>query len=239
MGGLVMSDSPSPIRSYQRIFRPDRRIYQIDGRRLPVPGGVPLNWLTWAFATLLMVLVLSSRSLAFTVVAAGIAGLVGAESRGWQGALAGAAVTACAVQVCGVLLGWVDWPLRLLVLPGLVATAAGQLTPDGRSAHRYLLSRVLVRLRAARRSLERPVAVDGQVQEWAPRVWVAPDHHLPVLHHGRIQGPARVVFGRPVVLTPSRGRHVARAAEGHRMRAREVRAEVVELGAGQVLEIRS
>ena len=31
-----------PVRSYQRLFSPDRRIYAIDGRTLPVPGGVPL-----------------------------------------------------------------------------------------------------------------------------------------------------------------------------------------------------
>lgn len=236
-----MSNSGSssvPIRSYQRIFKPDRRIYQIDGRRLPVPGGVPLNWLIWAFGTLLMVLVLSSRSLLFTLVAAGIGGLLGGESRGWRGAVTAAAVVGCAVQISGLLLGWVDWPLRLLVLPGLVATAAGQLTPDGRSAHRYLLSRLLVRLRTTRRSLERPVLVDGQVVEWAPRVWVAPDSHWPVLCHGRVHGPAEVAFGRPMVLVRRRGRHVARPAEGHRMRTGEVRAEVVRLLAGQVLEIR-
>jgi TcpE family len=233
-----VSDSQAPIRSYQRIFKPDRRIYQIDGRRLPVPGGVPLNWLVWAFGTLLAVLVLSSRSLLFTLVAGGVGALLGAGSRGWRGAVAAGAVAACAVQVCGLLLGWVDWPLRLLVLPGLVATAAGQLTPDGRSAHRYLLSRVAVRLRAARRSLERPVTVDGEMADWAPRVWVAPDHYSPVLYHGRVQGPARVVFGREVVLTPRRGRHVARPAAGHRMREREVLAEVVQLERGQVLEIR-
>jgi TcpE family len=237
-GAVAVTDSPAPIRSYQRIFKPDRRIYQIDGRRLPVPGGVPLNWLVWAFATLLVILVLSARSLLFTVVAAGVGALLGAESRGWWGALAAGGVVACAVQVCGLLLGWVDWPLRLVVLPALVATAAGQLTPDGRSAHRYLLSRATVRLRAARRSLQRPVTVDGQVDEWAPRVWVAPDQHSPVLYHGRVQGPAQVVFGRQVVLTPRRGRYVARPAAGHRMRDREVRAEVVALAQGQVLEIR-
>ena len=33
-----------PIRSYQRIFRPERRIYHLEGRALPVPGGVPLRW---------------------------------------------------------------------------------------------------------------------------------------------------------------------------------------------------
>ncbi|MHB8241052.1 MAG: TcpE family conjugal transfer membrane protein [Solirubrobacteraceae bacterium] len=233
-----MSDSPAPIRSYQRIFRPDRRIYQIDGRRLPLPGGLPLNWLAWAFGALLVVLVLSSRSLLFTLVAGAVAGFLAAGWRGWRGVLVAGALAACAVQVTGFVLGWVDWPLRLLVGPGVIATAAGQLAPDGRHAHRYLLSRAAVRLRAARRSLDRPVMVDGELEVWAPRVWVAPDEHFPVLHHGRVHGPARVVFGREVVLTPRRGRHVARPAVGHRMRAREVTAEVVELGVGQILEIR-
>jgi hypothetical protein len=233
-----MSDSSAPIRSYQRIFTPDRRIYQIDGRRLPVPGGVPLNWLGWAFASLLVILVLSTRSALLTAIAALGAGALLAGSRGWRGALAAGALAAFGVQLCGLVLGWIDWPLRLVVLPILIATAAGQLTPDGRSAHRYLISRVALRLRATRRSLERPVLVDDQVERWAPRVWVAPDHHAPVLQHGRVQGPARIVFGRPVILTPRRGRHVARPAQGHRMRSRDVRAEVVELGEGQVVEIR-
>jgi hypothetical protein len=233
-----MGDAPATVRSYQRIFKPERRIYQIDGRRLPVPGGVPLNWLAWATGALLVVLVLSARSASFTLVAAGVGGVVGGEARGWRGALLVFAGVAGAIQIAGFLLGWVDWPLRLVVLPALVASAAGQLTPDGRSAHRYLLSRLLVRLRAGRRSLGRPVLVDGHVVEWAPRVWVAPDEHSPVLEHGRVHGPAEVVFGRPVVLTRRRRRHVARDAATHRAREGDVRAEVVKLAAGQVLEVR-
>ena len=146
-----MSDSPAPVRSYQRIFRPERRIYQIDGRRLPVPGGVPLSWLGWASGALLVIVILSSRSTAFTVAAGGVAALAGASLRGWRGALLAGSAAAFAVQAAGVLLGWLDWPLRLLILPVLVATAAGQLSPDGRDAHRYLLSRVAVRLRPPRR----------------------------------------------------------------------------------------
>ncbi len=84
-----MSDSPHTIRSYQRIFRPDRRIYQVDGRRLPVPGGVPLQWLGWAFASLVGVLVLSQRSILFAVVLAGIGGVLGASAHGWRGGVAG------------------------------------------------------------------------------------------------------------------------------------------------------
>jgi len=43
-----MSHGYEPIRSYQRIFRPERRIYQVEGHVLPVPGGVPLRWLAYA-----------------------------------------------------------------------------------------------------------------------------------------------------------------------------------------------
>ena len=112
--------------------------------------------------------------------------------------------------LAGVLLGWVDWPLRLLVAPAMLATLAGQASPDGRPAHRYLTSWVAVRLRAARHSLDRTIPADGEVHVWAPRVWVAPDERSPVLHHGRVRGPARLVFGRPVVVIPGRGRSLVR-----------------------------
>ncbi len=233
-----MSDSPVPIRSYQRIFTPDRRIYQIDGRRLPVPGGVPLSWLGWAFGALLTVLVLSQRSILLAVVLGAIGALLGASSRGWIGAGTAAAAGFAGTLAAGVLLGWIDWPLRLIVLPVAVATFAGQSSPDGRAAHRYLLSWLAVRLRAARRSLDRPLPADGESWLWAPQVWVAPDHHSPVLQRGRVRGPARLVFGRPVVVIPRRGRDVVRPAAGHRIRPGERLVEVIELAPEQVVEVR-
>lgn len=234
----VVSDGSQPIRSYQRIFKPDRRVYAIDGRRLPVPGGVPLDWLGWAFASLLVVLVLSQRSLIFAVVVAGIGGLLGASAQGWAGALTGALGAFVACLSAGVLLDWLDWPLRLVIVPGLAATLAGQPAPDGRPAHRYLTSLLGLRLRATRRSLDGAIAPDGAARSWAPRVWVAPDEHSPVLHHGRVKGPARLVFAHPVVAVPGRGRLILRSAEGHRVRDGERLAEVIELGDGQLVEIR-
>ncbi len=233
-----MSDSSHPIRSYQRIFRPDRRIYQIDGRRLPVPGGVPLQWLAWAFCALVLILVLSQRSIVFALVLGAIGALLGASSHGARGAALAGATGFLGVLFAGVLLGWLAWPLRLIVAPGMVATLAGQASPDGRPAHRYLTSWLSVQLRAARRSLDRPIPVEGVVDVWAPLVWVAPDEHSPVLHHGRVRGPARLVFGRPVVVIAARGRFVVRPAEGHRMRRGQRLAEVIELSAGQVVEVR-
>ena len=233
-----MSDTSHPIRSYQRIFRPDRRIYQIDGRRLSVPGGVPLESLGWAFGALVLILVLAQRSILFALVLGGIGALLGASSHGAKGAVLAGAVGFLGALLAGVVLGWLAWPLRLVVAPGMVAVLAGQASPDGRPAHRYLTSWLSVRLRPARRSLERPIPVEGVVHVWAPQVWVAPDERSPVLHHGRVQGPARLVFGRPVIAIPARGRLVVRPAEGHRMRAGERRAEVIELADGQVVEVR-
>ncbi len=234
-----MSDSAHPVRSYQRIFKVDRRVYAIDGRRLPVPGGVPLEWLGWAFVSLVAILVLSQRSLLLAVVLGAIGGLLGAGSHGWVGALIGTIVGFLATLMVGVVLGWLDWPLRLLIAPGMIATLAGQSSPDGRPAHRYLTSWVALRLRASRRSLEAAIPAEGEVHVWAPQVWVAPDERSPVLHHGRVQGPARLVFANPVVVIPGRGRHVVRPAQGRRVRRGERLAEVVELGDGQVVEVRA
>jgi hypothetical protein len=233
-----MSDSPHPIRSYQRIFKPDRRVYAIDGRRLPVPGGVPLEWLGWAFVSLIVVLVLSERSILFAIVLAATGGLFGAGSHGWQGGVIGALAAFATTLLAGVLLDWLDWPLRLLIVPGMVATLAGQASPDGRPAHRYLTCWLGLRLRAARRSLDGAIGSEGEVHVWAPQVWVAPDEHSPVLHHGRVRGPARLIFAHPVVAVPARGRFIVRRAEGHRVRAGERLAEVIELGDGQVVEVR-
>jgi hypothetical protein len=233
-----MSDSAHPIRSYQRIFKPDRRVYAIDGRRLPVPGGVPLEWLGWAFGSLLLVLVLSGRSLILGVVLAALGGLLGASSRGWPGAFLGAVGAFAATMLAGVVLDWLDWPLRLLVAPAMIATLAGQAAPDGRPAHRYLASWAALRMRSARRSLDGAIGAEDEVHRWAPRVWVAPDQYSAVLHHGRVRGPARLVFAHPVVVIQGRRRLILRRAEGHRIREGERLAEVIELGEGQLAEVR-
>lgn len=233
-----MSDSTHPIRSYQRIFKPDRRIYQIDGRRLPIPGGVPLEWLCWAFCSLIGVLVVSQRSIVLAGIVAAVVALVGASSHGPTGAVLGGLAGLVVTLLAGVALDWLDWPLRLLVVPGMIATLAGQSSPDGRPTHRYLTSLVALRLRAARRTLDGAIGAEQQERLWAPQVWIAPDQHSPVLHHGQVRGPARLVFGQRVVAIPGRGRLIIRRADGHRMRSGERLCEVVELAEGQVAEVR-
>lgn len=235
-----MADERYPIRSYQRIFRPDRRVYQIEGHRLPVPGGVPLRWLGYATASLLGVLVLSGRSLGLSVllgVGAGGYGLAVGDRA--AAALAGAAV-AFGAQVAGLVLGGLDWPLRLLMVPALVATLLTQATPDGRPAHRYALSRVRLWLSPARRSLGRPLPPGGEPR-WQPtELWVAPDEHVPGLRCARVHGPAVASFTAPVLVARGRLRR-------RRWRARPVRAssrgrgsvvDSFELAAGERLEVR-
>ena len=118
------------VRSYQRIFSPERRIHQVEGRPLPVPGGVPLRWLGWMLGTLVAVLAVGSGSLfvpAAAAVAAGAGGLtIGDRTAGLLAATAAAAGT----LALGIFLGVLDWPFRLVVVPmailfGAIAAAGG------------------------------------------------------------------------------------------------------------------
>ena len=63
-------------------------------------------------------------------------------------ASAAVACTAGGLALAGVLLRLVDWPLRLVVLPAVVATALTQLAPDGRAAHRFAASWLRAQLAA-------------------------------------------------------------------------------------------
>jgi hypothetical protein len=233
-------DEPGLIRSYQRIFRPERRLYQVEGRRLPVPGGVPLRWLGWATGALLCVLVLSSGSAAVAVLAAAGAGLVGLAVGGRAGALAAGALAFVAVPVLGFWLSLLDWPLRYLVLPGLVATLATQATPDGRRADRFAWSWLALRLAPRRRSLGRALPLSGRRQRPQARLWVAPDERSPRLRRARLRGPARVRFRAAMAVRHRawpRRRTWVRPLD-RRRRGRCAIVDSLELGPGELAELR-
>jgi hypothetical protein len=233
-------DEPGLIRSYQRIFRPERRLYQVEGRSLPVPGGVPLRWLGWATGTLLGVLVLSSGSAAVAVVAAAAAGLAGLAVGGRPGALVAAALAFVAVPVLGFCLGLLDWPLRYLVLPGLVATLATQATPDGRRADRFAWSWLALRLGPRRRSLGRVLPLAARGYRVGARLWVAPDGRSPRLRRARLRGPARVRFAAAVAVRRGRWprRRIAVRPLGRRRGGRFAVVDSLELGPGERAELR-
>lgn len=235
-----MTDQHHTVRSYQRIFAPERRIHQIEGRPLPVPGGVPLRWLGWATGSLISVLALGSGSLLVPMVAAAAAGAGGLILRDRTAGLLAAAAALVGTLVLGAALGVVDWPIRFVVIPVAVATAATQATPDGRRPERFAASWIALRLAPPRRSLGRGLPRTGEAQVFGGRIWVAPDQHGPRLRHGRISGPAVVSFSRPVEVrrrSPRRRGLVARpTGAGRRDRGRAYTR--IALGRGEALEVR-
>ncbi len=233
-----MSDGYEPIRSYQRIFRPERRIYSIEGRPLPVPGGVPLRWLAYATAALLLVLALGSGSAAVALTIAAIAGVGGAKAGGRVGAVVAAIGALVATWIGGLVIGVIGWPLRVVVIPAALATLATQATPDGRRADRFALSWLAVHLAPLRRSLGQALPALGRAHLLGGELWVAPDERSPRLRRGRVRGPAIVFFSAPLAVRASRRRRRVAQVPGRRQRRGEVSARRLALGEGEVLEVR-
>lgn len=233
-----MSGDRLTIRSYQRIFRPDRRIYQVEGHPIPVPGGIPLSWLATFAATLLSVLLLSGRSLPLSVLLAVLAAAAGHSIGGERGALLLSLGVLAGTQLAGLVLAVIDWPLRLVVLPATVATLTAQATPDGRPALRYARSWLSLHLRPARRSLGRPLPTAGARRVVGGQAWVAGDHHVPSLRRGRVTGPATVVFRMPVVVVERRGGGAGRRRVMPAPPGTHGVVDDVELGRGEWLEVR-
>lgn len=231
-----MSEGREPIRSYQRIFRPERRIYQVEGRTLPVPGGIPLRWLAYATGTLLAVLALGSGSTAVVLLAGAIAALAGLGAGGRTGAALAAGAAIAVTYIGGWALGLLDWPLRLVVIPVAVATLATQATPDGRRADRFALSWLAIRLAPLRRSLGRALPAAGRGHRLGGELWVAADERSPGLRCARVRGPAIVFLSASVGLRRTGFRR-------RRLQARPVVAGAgsatrLLLEAGEVLEVR-
>jgi hypothetical protein len=230
---------PATIRSYQRIFRPERRIYQVQGRPLPVPGGVPLRWLGYAVATLLAVILVSSRSATVALLAAAAAGLAGFVWGGRIGAVVAAAGAMVAVPMSGWFVAALDWPLRLVILPALVATLATQATPDGRAAHRYAAAWLRVRLDGGRRSLGRPLPPAGTNRFAGFGVWVGSDERSPHLGRARVHGPVLARFREPVLARRRRrGRRVVRPLGSVRRPRRWAPIDSLDLASGERVELR-
>jgi hypothetical protein len=233
-----VSESFEPIRSYQRIFAPERRIYQIEGRSLPVPGGVPLRWLAYATATLLAVIVLGAGSTTVVFSAAVIAGVAGFGVGGREGAAAAAISALAASWLGGIALDLLDWPLRLIVIPAAVATLGTQATPDGRRADRFALTWLALRLAPLRRSLGRSLPRAGLGYGLGGQLWVEADERLPLLRRARVRGPAVVFFSAPIaVRRRGRRRHLAQPPGRRSGRGSETSQRLV-MGAGEALEVR-
>ena len=235
-----MTDAREPIRSYQRIFRPERRIYQLEGRSLPVPGGVPLRWLGYATAALLAVLALGSGSTTIAVLTAFAAALGGLVVGGRAGAALAGVGAFVGFWMVGFALGLLDWPLRLIVVPVAIATLATQATPDGRRADRFVVSWLSLRLAPRRRSLGRALPPVGVAQARPGSTWVAPDQHSPDLRRGKVRGASTVAFASEVAVrrTRHRQRHLVARQDRGRRRHGELVTDRLALGEGELLEVR-
>ena len=235
-----MSEGFEPIRSYQRIFRPERRIYSIEGRPLPVPGGVPLRWLAYATGALLAVIALGSGSGAVALAVSAIAAVAGLRSGGPVAASLAAGAAFAATSLGGLALGLLDWPLRLLVIPAGVATLATQATPDGRRADRFALSWLRLRLAPRRVSLGRSLPAPGDRERPGGELWIAPDERSPRLRRGRLRGPALVFVSVPVALRRAglRGRRLLASGPAKRSKGREAKPRRLTLRPDEVLEVR-
>jgi len=235
-----VSDGREPIRSYQRIFRPERRIYQLEGRALPVPGGVPLRWLAYATAALLAVLAIGSGSSTVLALAGTSAALAGLFVGGRAGAALAGVTALGTVWLAGMALSLLDWPLRLIVLPVAVATLATQATPDGRNADRFAASWLALRLAPRRRSLGRPMPPAGVAQLGDAALWVAPDEHAPALRRARVRGKGTICFAGEVRVRRAglRQRRLVARPVGTRSRRGELTAPRLAVSAGEDLEVR-
>ncbi|MEX1142880.1 MAG: hypothetical protein WD993_06375 [Thermoleophilaceae bacterium] len=235
-----MADDRAPIQSYARIFKPDRRIYAVEGYRLPVPGGVPLGWLGYAVAALVAVIALSGRSWTVAILAGLVVAGAGFVAGDRATAIVVGVATVGAAQTAGFALAAVDWPLRLLIVPAAVATLATQATPDGRPAHRYALSWLALQLRPSRRSLGRPLPAAGTRREHRTLLAVAADVHEWLLDRSRVTGPATVRFAAPLPVSERRTRRGRLVAHPPRRLARGEVTTVdrVELADGERLELR-
>jgi hypothetical protein len=229
------------IRSYQRIFRPDRRLHHIEGRALPVPGGVPLRWLGYAGAALFVVLALGTGSVFVYAAIAGGAALTGAVLGGREGAAIAAVGAFAGSWVLGQFLGAIDWPIRLVIVPAAVAVIGTQATPDGRSAHRFAGAWLALRLSPRRRSLGRALPAEGAARIEAGEVWVSPDQHSPVLRRARISGVGELAFAAVVSARRSRlrqGRVRVSAPKKGAERGGEVRTTRLAVAPGEKVEVR-
>jgi len=233
-----MTQRRAVVRSYQRLFSPDRRIYAIDGRTLPVPGGVPLRWLGHATATILAAVVLGGLHPVVIAAVAWLAYISAARvGRRREGVLL-AMVAAVAVTAAGLVVGVLDWPLRLVVLPAVLATVLTQIAPDGRSVARHLLSLAWVRV-AGRRRLADALPATGR-RRLTIEIAVAADVHQPRLRRGRVAGPSRLRFAEPVLVLRRRrwGGAVMLVPVAGERRRRGPMVDVLDVAAGEKVEVR-
>lgn len=234
------------LRTYRRVFNVERRIYSIEGRQIPIPGGIPLRFLGWVTASLVAIVMLRSGSGLVMGICIVVGALIGRRRAEWAGAAIGAVMGWAVFTVASFVLSLPDWPLAYVVMPFGVALFALAAEPDGRAPHRFVLSLLAWQLAPARSDGIAGVPAVGETRTYrASECYIAPDWRSPILRAGRLAGPAEVTFERGARVRRRRSFPLLRRG-GHRYvirppEARLRRSEVLgtlELGPGEQAEVR-
>lgn len=227
------------LRNYRRIFNVDKRIYQIEGRQLPIPGGVPLRFAVWFIAAEITVVLVRSQSPIVAILCVGIGLAIGNRRQGALGALIGGVLGWAVATVTGFLLALPDWPIPYVILPAALAVLSIRYEPDGRAPHRFVLSWLRFQSSPRRRVAGYGgVSPVGTVSTYAPDCWIASDWNTPELRKARVTGPTTVEFRDALTIrrrgVGKRRRWVATPAK----RRRDETQQTIDLADGEVLEIR-
>jgi hypothetical protein len=103
-------------------------------------------------------------------------------------------LVAGALPILGVFLSALPWPIRLILLPGLVTRALCHTLSDGRPTHEAIAAYVAFRISAKHLvGLAAVPRVDGHLEPLA----VAHDEHGDRCPRGVIRGPCTVLLRRP------------------------------------------
>lgn len=106
-------------------------------------------------------------------------------------------VVVSSLPLAGALLGVLPWPVRLILLPGVITRALCHRRADGRPAHEAIVAYVMYLLRPRRLvGLERTPARDVDLGVVA----IAPDERSARYRPGVVRGPGTVLLRCPARL---------------------------------------
>ncbi len=228
---------PQTIHSYRRIFRVDKRVYSVQGRQLPFPGGIPLRILGWIAVAEALIVVLYLQSTVFAVIFALVGALAGWRRGRITGVLAGAVVGWASYVVLGFVFHIVPWEVTFVAIPAAIAGVSIRAEPDGRSPHRYAASWITWQLSPRRWSADGSVPAIDSTHTYRPSCPIAPDWRTPRLHRAEIRGPSTVTFRDPMrVRKLGVGRKDLLARPARRTRRGQTLA-IVTLTEGQTMRV--
>jgi hypothetical protein len=147
------------------------------------------------------------------------------------------------LPVIGLPLGVVGWQYKFVVLPLAVAVLGTRVTPDGRPAHRYVVSVLGYALRGHRFAGAHTAPLEGEPVPYEVETWVAGDAGTPDLSRARVRGPATVYFRDQMIVdlpTSSRWqrrRRIRPYLPGSRASRRQEITDSVAVRPGETVEI--